>query len=204
MFIKLYDEPDELERQWTGTCSVGAAVGLHHSGSESERYEIAEVADGRKMRAQVWSPGPYVRSYWLKVWEREARFPGEMRLTYADADGNLSAPDGEVYNARGESRIHLTDGNVCYGGHNSDAGWRECSNCMRERIASMVGKYVQVTVAGDPMYGSTCRWGTLREIADGRAVFDGDLADCSGIRCYPSKSFKLDEIREIKLYTRAA
>src|SRR6266436_4114154 len=34
-----------------------------------------EDADGRSMRAQVWSPGPYVRSYWLKVWEREARFP---------------------------------------------------------------------------------------------------------------------------------
>lgn len=162
-------------------------------------------ADGRTMRAQVWSPGPYARSYWLKVREREARFPGEMRLTYADADGNLSAPDGKVYNAQGESHIHTSDGSVCYGGQNSDVGWVECSGCKRERIASMIGKYVRVTVTGDPMYGSTCRWGTLREITDGRAVFDDDLADCSGIRTHPScRGFKLDEIHEIKLCTRAA
>src|SRR5258708_25117039 len=115
MMIKLYDEPDKPERQWTGTCSISAAIGARR-GSEGERYEIAgikraakrvtdrqagkqnsghpvalprsdktfalaatgvgliwEEEDGRKMRAQVWSAGPYVRSYWLKVWEREAR-----------------------------------------------------------------------------------------------------------------------------------
>jgi len=39
---------------------------------------------------------------------------------------------------------------------------------------------VKIVVAGDPSYGRTVRWGTLREVRDGIAVFDR-LRDCSGI-----------------------
>lgn len=56
--------------------------------------------NGRTVKAQAWSPGPYTRSYWMKVWEPSAAFPGEFRLAYADENGKLSLT-GRTYDAYG-------------------------------------------------------------------------------------------------------
>jgi hypothetical protein len=166
--------------------------------------------DGRTPKAQIWCAGPSPRSYWLKVYEPTAHFPGEMRLAYADADGHLSM-DGQVYSASGSARIHRSDGSDCYGGQIGDGGrWESCAGCLAEKVRELTGRFVRVTVPGDPMYGVTLRWGTLREVTGDIAIFDG-YCDCNGIREYQGGGdysgngvrVPLASIREIRAEYRA-
>jgi hypothetical protein len=155
---------------------------------------LAWAENGRALKAQVWSPGPRPRSYWLKVQEPGAHFPGEMRLAYADADGTLSL-DGKIYSARGSSRIHRSDGSDCYGGHIGDGGrWQPCARCLAGQVRELTGRFVRVAVPGDPMYGQALRWGTLREVTGDVAVFDG-YCDCNGIREYSGGSYSGNGVR---------
>lgn len=163
--------------------------------------------NGRKLRAQIWSFNDCQNGVWLAVWSGTSYFPGEYRRGFVNADGYVTLQDEHSYNGSGK-RAHRHDGSTCYDGiYGADSRWQECAGCLRGKIAGMIGEYVQVTVNGDPMYGVTCRWGTLREVTAERAVFDDDLADSAGIRansgCYPSNGFALTDIREIKRYRHA-
>ena len=52
---------------------------------------------------------------------------------------------------------------------------------MIKEAKQFIGKYVQVTLPGDPFFGGrVLRWGTLIKIEGGVAYFD-DFHDCAGI-----------------------
>ena len=139
-------------------------------------------SDGRQIKLQAWAPAPYVRTYWYVV--MSPAFPGEMRQATLGKDGTVASIDGTVYNAQGK-RAHVEDGTACTAGRYAFGPPRftrhGCCGCNRLAVAALVGRYVKIALQGDPMYGRTMRWGTLREMRDGVAVFD-DLHDCSGIR----------------------
>jgi hypothetical protein len=134
---------------------------------------------GRDLRMQVWAPAKYVRTYWYLV--IKPSFPGEVRLVTLDKDGCVASIDGTVYNAQGH-KAHAHDGTACYGYQAPDG----CPGCNAESIRGLVGRHVRVSVDGDPMYGRTLRWGTLREVRDGSAVFDG-YCDSNGVREYSAR-----------------
>jgi hypothetical protein len=48
------------------------------------------------------------------------------------------------------------------------------------QLAALAGRYVRLTLEGDPSYGLARRWGTLREVRGTVAVVDG-YHDSSGI-----------------------
>jgi hypothetical protein len=136
---------------------------------------------GRKVKLQAWAPSGYVRTYWYVV--MDGAFPGEMRQATLNADGTVASIDSTVYNAQGK-RAH-DDGTECTRGGYTFAPPQfnhryGCHGCNVRAALRLAGKSVKIHVAGDESYGRTVRWGTLREVRDGVAVFDG-LRDCSGI-----------------------
>ncbi len=144
---------------------------------------IYQDRDGREIKLRAWAPAPFVRTYWYVV--MSPLFPGEMRQVTLKADGTVASIDGTVYNAHGK-RAHEQDGTECTRGRAAFGPPRfsryGCDGCNRLAVAGLAGRYVKITLAGDPAFGGrVLRWGTLREVRDGVAVFD-DLHDCSGIR----------------------
>ena len=48
-----------------------------------------------------------------------------------------------------------------------------------ETLKAMIGQRIEITLAGDPMYGVTLRWGVLRTVTSERIVLD-EYHDSSG------------------------
>lgn len=59
--------------------------------------------DGQRVRCQIWCDAAYVNHVWLKVYEAEAAFPGEMALASVDKDGHVTGVT-LGYQANGEKR----------------------------------------------------------------------------------------------------
>jgi hypothetical protein len=145
------------------------------------RGVIYTDADGRQVKCQAWSPAPGVRTYWYVV--VDPAFAGEMRLVTLDSGGKVVSIDSTVYNAAGK-RAHCQDGSECTRGRYAYGPPKfnrlGCQGCNVVAARQLAGGPVKIVIAGDPSYGRTVRWGTLREVRDGVAVFDG-LHDCSGV-----------------------
>lgn len=59
--------------------------------------------DGQRVRCQIWCDAAYVNHVWLKVYEAEAAFSGEMALASVDKDGHVTSVT-LGYQANGEKR----------------------------------------------------------------------------------------------------
>jgi hypothetical protein len=165
--------------------------------------------DGRRVGCQAWAPAPGIRTYWYLV--KDPAFPGEMRMITFDAKGEVSSIDPTVYNAQGK-QAHERDGSECTGSQHSFGAPRfahswGCHGCNVLAAERLVGRPVKIVLAGDPSYGRTVRWGTLREVRGGLgygavAVFDG-LHDSAGIHDGPRHDgngveFKISDLLELE------
>lgn len=78
-----------------------------------------------------------------------------------------------------------------------------------EGMSRLIGREVRMTLEGDPSYGNTMRWGTLRAVTADGLVVDG-YHDCAGIYGrYPDHrpdgvTVGWGELLELKEYQRGA
>jgi len=158
----------------------------HAFASAARGQGVIFESGGRRVGCQAWAPAPEPGTYWYLV--KDPAFPGEMRKITFDKAGKVTGIDVTVYNAQGK-RAHERDGSECTSGRFTFAepkfshrfGCHGCNVAAAERLA---GKLVRVVLEGDPSCGPVTRWGTLREVRDEVAVFDG-LRDCYGVHDGP-------------------
>lgn len=63
---------------------------------------IGTRPDGSKIKTQVWADHPWAHRVWLKVYEADAKFRGEMLVGEVDRDGRITSVDTTSYTASGE------------------------------------------------------------------------------------------------------